>query len=456
MARRIPLPRLTRSQRTARWQRERRQQAIIVTVFSAVLFFVVGLITWAASDRYYQENLKAALRFDGRAVAMREWKSELKYQLDRFYVEYGVPPGYENDPQISEQKAGYERSALDSLVEFEILDTEARAQGVTVTPDAVEARYADDWGQFNSRHILILTNKDAEDPVLDANTAVAKATAVRDQLREDPNNQELWNRLAETYSEDPGSSKSGGELGWVGKGQFVKEFEDAAGALAIGEISDPVKSEFGYHIIQVKERRGPPGHDVVKRWFASGFTVADIKKHVRYDLLREEFTKRRQETSAISPTAQIHVAQIQVAAPRPVGGDFQAFTDQLKKVADINDALDKGTDFTEVAKQFSEDSATAEKGGDMGWLARGMLIDLVPSKEELVEDQLFALESGARSPQYNQLTTTTWYKVLEKSDSRELDEDQKTMIKDNAYKYWLNQQKKAHDVLRLIPGLEFD
>jgi parvulin-like peptidyl-prolyl isomerase len=450
MARRIPLPRLTRSQRTARWQRERRQQAIIVTVFSAVLFFVVGLITWAASDRYYEENLKAALRFDGRAVAMREWKSELKYQLDRFYVEYGIPAGYENDPQITEQKTGYERSALDSLVEFAILDSEARSQGVTLPREAIDARYDDAWGQFNSRHILIVTNKDAEDPALDASIAVAKATAVRDQLRGDPNNQDLWNHLASTYSGDPGSSTSGGELGWVGRGQFVKEFEDAASALAIGQISDPVKTDFGYHIIQVKERRGPSGHDVVKRWLASGFTIDDIKRHVRYDLLREEFTKRRQETAVSSPTAQVHVAQIQVAAPRPVAGDFQAFTDQLRKVGAINDALESGKDFGEVAKEFSEDSETKENGGDIGWLARGMLTDLA------AENELFRLEAGARSEQHNALTTTTWYKVLEKVDSRELDEDQKTKIKDNAYKYWLNQQKKAHDVLRLIPGLEFD
>ena len=62
MSRRIPLPRLTRRQRSARWQRERRQQAVIVTVFSAVLFFVLGLVSWAASDNYYQSNLKPAMK----------------------------------------------------------------------------------------------------------------------------------------------------------------------------------------------------------------------------------------------------------------------------------------------------------------------------------------------------------------------------------------------------------
>ena len=381
MARRIPLPRLSRRQRRARWQRERRQQAFIVVIFSAVLFFVLGLITWAASDKFYQDNLKPAMRFEGRAVALRDWKREVKYEQTRFYVEFGVPAGYENDPQIAEQKASFERSSLDALVEHSILDLQARADGVTIAPDAIDARYQDDWGQFRSRHILIQTNKDAPDQALEVNNALAKATAIRDQLRLDPNSQPLWNQLAKDKSNDPGSADSGGELGWVGKGQFVKEFEDAARALKIGEVSDPIKSDFGYHIIQVEERRGPEENEIVKRWLASGFTVDDIKTHARYELLRDEFTKRRQDQAVVSPTAQVHVAQIQVAAPRPVGGDFQAFTAQLKKVSDVGAALDSGTDFGEVAKKYSEDSATKDKGGDMGWIARGMLTDLASENE---------------------------------------------------------------------------
>ena len=421
-----------------------------MTVFSAVLFFVLGLVSWAASDSYYQTNLKPAMKFDGRVIPMRDWKNERAYQLSRFYVEFGVPPGYENDPQIAEQKASYDRSALDTLEEYAILDQQARTDGITVAPDAVEARYQEDFGQFRSRHILITFDTAAADKALDESNALAKATAIRDQLRQDPNNQELWNQLAKDNSQDPGSAESGGELGWVGKGQFVKPFEDAAKALAIGQISDPVKSDFGYHIIQVEERRGPAENDVVKRWFAGGFTEADIKRHTQHDILRDEFTRRQQDRGVVSPTTQVHIAQIQVGTPRPVGGDFQAFTDQLKKVADIGKALDAGTDFAEVAKQYSEDSATKDQGGDMGWIARGMLTDLS------AENELFNIDAGKLSQQHNGLTVTTWYKVIEKSDARELDDTQKKTIKDNAYPYWLNQQKKAHDVSRLIPGLEFE
>src|SRR3989475_3195466 len=450
MARRIPLPRLTGRQRTARWQRERRQQAVIVTVFSAVLFFVLGLVSWAASDKSCQDSLKPAMRLDGRVIAMRDWKTERNYQLSRFYVEFGVPPTYENDPQIAQQKASYDRSALDTLEEYALLDGQARADAITVSPDAIGARYLDEFGQFRSRHILITINKDAPDQAVEDANALAKAIAIRDQPRQNPDSQDLWNQLAKDQSQDPGSAGSGGELGWVGKGQFVKPFEDAAKALAIGQISDPVKSDFGYHIIQVEERRGPAESDVVKRWIASGFSEADIKRHTQHDILRDEFTKRQQDRGVASPTAQVHIAQIQVATPRPVGGDFQSFTDQLKKVSDIGKALDAGTDFAAVAKQYSEDSGTKDNGGDKGWIARGMITDLSAEKE------LFNMAAGERSQQHQLLTTTSWYKVIEKSDSRDLDDTQKKTINDNAYPYWLNQQKKAHDVLRLIPGLEFE
>lgn len=63
-------------------------------------------------------------------------------------------------------------------------------------------------------------------------------------------------RLAKLYSEDPGSADKGGDLGWQKRGSFVAEFEAAAYNLAQGEISDVIESDYGYHLIQMLERRG--------------------------------------------------------------------------------------------------------------------------------------------------------------------------------------------------------
>ncbi|MEE8181563.1 MAG: peptidylprolyl isomerase, partial [Nitrosopumilaceae archaeon] len=63
-------------------------------------------------------------------------------------------------------------------------------------------------------------------------------------------NGEKFGRLARELSIDSGSAKRDGSLGYFGKGMMVKPFEEAAFKLEIGNISEPVKSEFGYHIIK--------------------------------------------------------------------------------------------------------------------------------------------------------------------------------------------------------------
>ena len=452
MARRISLPRLTQRQRTARWQRERRQQALIVTIFGAILFFTIGLLVWAATDRYYTANLKPAVTIDGRAFAMRDYNRELGYQYTRFYIDYGVPPGYENDPQILQQKSSYDALALDALVEHQLLDTNARADGISVTQQQVNDRYVADFGEFHARHILITPQPgDAADASAVADTnALAKARAIVDQLREAPNDQALWNSLATQYSDDPGSKDSGGDLGFVAKGQFIKEFEDAVHTLQIGQVSDPVKSQYGYHVIQVLELRPPDDSVFAKRATSYGYSADDIKAHVRYDILKDAYTKRAQDASAQSPTEQVHLAWVAIQSPKVSGGDFQSFSEQLKKVADIQKAIDDGKDFAEIAKQYSEDTTTSDKAGDLGWFARGMITRLA------IEKDVFALEAGKISSQKSDASQTVWYKILEKDPSRALDDDQKKKIADGAYSYWYQQQKATHTIQKLVPGHELD
>lgn len=80
----------------------------------------------------------------------------------------------------------------------------------------------------------------------------ARLKGLRDRIL----NGENFAALATLYSEDPGSSRKGGEVGLIGRGQLYPEYEAAAFGLKKGEISDIVKSKAGYHIIQLIERRG--------------------------------------------------------------------------------------------------------------------------------------------------------------------------------------------------------
>ncbi len=440
----------------ARWQRERRQQTLIVTVFSAILFFVLGLVAWAATDRYYNENLKPAVRMDGHAWAMRDYLRERSFQLVRFYVDYGVPAGYENDQQILQQKQTYDAVALDAIVEHAILDQNAKRDGVVVTQQQIEDRYNADYQEFHARHILIAPKPDAKatdqaaaSAAADA-AALAKAKDIEAKLKADPNNQDLWNQLAKENSDDPGSKDSGGDLGFVGHGQFVKEFEDAVHALKVGEISDPVKSSYGYHVIQLLELKKPDASQFVTRAASYGIDIAEVKAHVRYDILKDTYTEKAKSASVQSPTEQVHLAWIAVSAPKVTGGDFQAFADQVKKVQEVQKAIDDGTEFADIVKKYSEDSATSDKGGDLGWFAHGMITKLD------IENDVFTLPVGKISAQKSDASQTVWYKVLEKDPSRAIDDEQKKKIQDNAYDYWFQHQKKAHQIQKLVPGHELD
>jgi foldase protein PrsA len=74
----------------------------------------------------------------------------------------------------------------------------------------------------------------------------SEALAILDRIK----NGEKFGKLAKDLSTDTGSSKKDGNLGYFTKGKMVKQFEEAAFKLQIGQISEPVKSEFGYHIIK--------------------------------------------------------------------------------------------------------------------------------------------------------------------------------------------------------------
>ncbi len=142
--------------------------------------------------------------------------------------------------------------------------------------------------QVHARHILIAFDTSASGTVTKTVTpamALTKAISITLQLKKGAD----FAELAKKYSDDPGSKDKGGDLGWFPRGVMVKEFEDVAFSLKPGEISDPVKTPYGYHIIQVLEK--DPHHPLDKallqqkrqaafqKWFEEYKKKANIKKY---------------------------------------------------------------------------------------------------------------------------------------------------------------------------------
>ncbi len=118
---------------------------------------------------------------------------------------------------------------------------------VKVTDEDMKAYFEDPKNEeqfvvaesVDARHVLVKSKADAE-----------KAQKLLAADNSDAN----WKKVAKEYSTDPGSKNSGGDLGNFPKGRMVPEFEEAAFALEIGEVSAPVKSQFGWHVIEVTKK----------------------------------------------------------------------------------------------------------------------------------------------------------------------------------------------------------
>jgi peptidyl-prolyl cis-trans isomerase SurA len=110
--------------------------------------------------------------------------------------------------------------------------------------------------QVHARHILMRPNE-----ILDEAAVEQKARDVRAQILAGDD----FATLARAVSEDTGSSAEGGDLGWVSPGATVPEFEQVLWELPIGELSQPIKSRFGWHLAEVLERRTFDTTDDVKR-----------------------------------------------------------------------------------------------------------------------------------------------------------------------------------------------
>lgn len=159
---------------------------------------------------------------------------ELKEAYDNYVAQLG-----DNFDQALVQY-GLTKDGFKEFLRIQLLQEKAlKDQGIK--EEDVKKHYEQMKTELNARHILVADEKTAKE-VIDK---IKGGAAFAD--------------VAKEYSTDTGSAAKGGELGWFSAGAMVEEFSDAAYALPLNTLSEPVKSSFGYHIIEVTDKRDVKG-----------------------------------------------------------------------------------------------------------------------------------------------------------------------------------------------------
>jgi peptidyl-prolyl cis-trans isomerase SurA len=253
----------------------------------------------------------------------------------------------------------------------EMLIEQLRARDVmsriSITQKEVDRRLAEQAGrdtsiEYKVSHILVST------PDAASNDEIAEARRRTTDLRERIEAGEDFGQLAVSYSSGQ-TALSGGDLGWMNVTSMPTLFVNVVTRLTPGELSDPIPSSSGFHLIRLEETRG-----------------------IRAVMVKQARAK--------------HI----LIKPNEVMTNNQAY----RRISEIRDRIIGGEDFDLMAKQYSQDPGTANGGGDLGWTSPG---SFVPEFEET----LYSLAPGEVS---QPLRTQFGWHIIKAVDFRDYDQSE--------------------------------
>ena len=207
-------------------------------------------------DLMFQKLMLNQAEMDSITVTDEQVNSDVDRMISYFVSQVGSQENLEKyyKKTMPEIRESMFRTRKDQLLQEQV--QQSILANVEVTPSEVKKYYhnmsKDSIPMVNSKYEIAQLVK--KPPI-----TLDQKLEVKDRLykmRKRILDGERFSTLALLYSEDPGSAKKGGELGFHGKGEFAPEFEAAAFNLRDGEISEVVETEFGFHIIQMIERKG--------------------------------------------------------------------------------------------------------------------------------------------------------------------------------------------------------
>jgi peptidyl-prolyl cis-trans isomerase D len=341
-------------------QRADRIRQFLPTVFSGDSFVGMDRYTQEVSTRFqlsvpvFEELIRQGLleeKFrklvtDGISASPAELQQEFRDRNEKIKLDYVLirPEDLEQKivPTEEEIKAAYEKNRAAyqlperRVVRYGLVDINQLRQAVHVSDDQLKAQYQQNIAQYevpnrvHVEHILLSTVGKTSAEVDEIRQ---KAEDILKQVKKGGN----FADLAKKYSEDPGSKDKGGDLGWIIQGQTVPEFEKTAFTLEKGQVSDLVKTQFGFHIIKVleKEQAHTKPFDEVKDTLRAPMVLSQADKDASdtADKLATQ-VRRSNKVSLDDLAAQFHLT---VGGTRPVSAADPVL--ELGNSKEIKDAM---------------------------------------------------------------------------------------------------------------------
>jgi len=233
---------------------------------------------------------------DGISVGPAELQDEFRNKNEKVKLDYALIKPEELEAKIApdegEIKAYFEKSKSKyqvpekRVVRYALVDANQIRQNLQISDDQLKVQYQQNIQQYqvpnhvHVEHILLMTVGNKTDAEVEE--IKKKAEDILNQVKKGAK----FEDLAKKYSEDPGTKDKGGDLGWLIQGQTVPEFEKAAFSLQKGQISDLVKTQYGFHIIEVLEKET-----------AHTKPFEEVKESLRPQLLLTQADKQASDTA---------------------------------------------------------------------------------------------------------------------------------------------------------------